>query len=112
MAVLRIHTIPNDDEFLRRRCAEVTEFGPALRQIAADMLETLPTLGGIGLAAPQVGHSIRMVLVDLSDSGDPEDEHKQKPLPEQGLVAFCHHLTERGDAYSERRSCAIKGLSS
>jgi peptide deformylase len=82
MAVLRIHTVPGDDAFLRRIAAEVTEFGPALKQIAADMLETLPSTGGVGLAAPQVGHSIRMVLVDISHTGgDEEAEGAEKSEP-------------------------------
>lgn len=73
MAVLRIHTVPGDEAFLRTTCTPVTQFGPELKTLAADMLETLPTLGGIGLAAPQVGHGVRMVLVDLSDAGDEEN---------------------------------------
>lgn len=76
MAVLRIHTIPGDEELLRRRAAEVKEFGAELRKIADDMLETLPVAQGIGLAAPQVGHSIRMVLIDISHTGT-----KEKPAP-------------------------------
>lgn len=78
MAVLRIHTIPGDEAFLRRVCRPVTEYGPELRQIAEDMLETLPVAKGIGLAAPQVGHSICMVLIDLS-GGEPN-----APLPWEG----------------------------
>lgn len=78
MAVLRIHTIPGDEAFLRRIAKPVTEFGAALRKIADDMTETLPVAKGIGLAAPQVGHSIRMVLIDIS-GGEPN-----APLPWEG----------------------------
>src|SRR6476619_5438580 len=86
MAVLRIHTVPGDEEFLRRRCADVTEFGGALARIAADMLETLPVAKGIGLAAPQVGHSIRMVLIDISRSKDDDDPPDYVPPPPFFLV--------------------------
>lgn len=78
MAVLRIHTIPDDDAFLRRKAADVTVFGPELQKIADDMTETLPVAKGIGLAAPQVGHSIRLVLIDIS-GGQPN-----APLPWEG----------------------------
>lgn len=77
MAVLRIHTIPGDDAFLRQKAKDVTSFGPDLQKIAADMTETLPIARGIGLAAPQVGHSIRMVLIDISAGG----ESANSPLP-------------------------------
>ncbi len=72
MAILRIHTIPGDEAFLRRVAEPVTDFGPALQRLAADMSETLPTLGGIGLAAPQVGVSTRLVRIDLHDPEDPD----------------------------------------
>ena len=75
MAVLRIHTIPDDDAFLRQKAKDVTSFGADLQKIAADMTETLPIAKGIGLAAPQVGHSIRMVLIDISAGG----EHANAP---------------------------------
>ncbi|HVO29156.1 MAG TPA: peptide deformylase, partial [bacterium] len=70
MAVLRIHTVPGDEAFLRQIAKPVADFGAELKALAADMLETLPATGGIGLAAPQVGHSVRMVLIDISHTGD------------------------------------------
>ena len=91
MAVLRIHTIPNDDAFLRQKAATVTSFGPELQKIADDMTETLPIAKGIGLAAPQVGHSIRMVLIDISggepNSPLPWDGPPPADLPEEELIA-------------------------
>lgn len=91
MAVLRIHTIPNDDAFLRQKAAAVTSFGPQLQKIADDMTETLPIAKGIGLAAPQVGHSIRMVLIDISggepNSPLPWDGPPPADLPEEEMIA-------------------------
>lgn len=81
MAVLRIHTIPDDDAFLRQKAKDVTSFGAELRKIADDMTETLPVAKGIGLAAPQVGHSIRLVLIDIS-GGAPNI-----PLPWDGAAS-------------------------
>ena len=90
MAILRVHTIPGDDAFLRRKAATVTSFDADLKKIAADMTETLPVAKGIGLAAPQVGHSIRMVLIDVS-GGSPNAplpwEGAAERLPEDELVA-------------------------
>ena len=81
MAVLRVHTVPGDEALLRRRAAEVTDFGAALKQLAADMQETLPVAKGIGLAAPQVGASVRMVLIDLHDDEPPPEGQPAAPPP-------------------------------
>src|SRR5579859_2022949 len=79
MGVLRIHTVPGDEAFLRQRAGEVTEFGEKLQAIARDMTETLPMAGGIGLAAPQVGHSIRLVLIDVSQVERKPEEPEMPP---------------------------------
>jgi len=54
------------DPVLAKRAEEVTEITPELKQLAEDMAETMYKNDGIGLAAPQVGESLRMVLVDIS----------------------------------------------
>ena len=91
MAVLRVHTIPGDDAFLRQKAKEVTSFGKDLQKIAADMTETLPVAKGIGLAAPQVGHSIRMVLIDISggeaNAPMPWEGDRPADVPEEEITA-------------------------
>ena len=49
----------------------VTEFNDELRKLVADMFETMYASQGIGLAAPQVGVSKRLTVVDLSQGKDP-----------------------------------------
>lgn len=55
---------------LRERCKPVVQVDDALRQLAADMLETMYDANGVGLAAPQIGQPIRLAVVDVSH--DPE----------------------------------------
>src|SRR5580700_5697804 len=50
----------------------VTEFNDELRKLAANMFETTYAAQGIGLAAPQVGVSKRMTVIDLSMGKDPK----------------------------------------
>lgn len=50
----------------------VTEFDENLRKLVADMFETMYAAQGIGLAAPQVGVSKRLTIIDLSMGKDPE----------------------------------------
>lgn len=51
----------------------VTEFNDELRKLVADMFETTYANQGIGLAAPQVGVSKRLTVIDLSMGKDPKD---------------------------------------
>jgi peptide deformylase len=68
MALLPILRFP--DERLRTRAAPVTQFDPALRQLASDMAETMYEAPGIGLAATQVNVHRRLIVIDISDAKD------------------------------------------
>src|ERR1700726_2435641 len=73
MAILAIRIYP--DPVLRTKTRPVTEFGPALARLAANMIQTMVAAPGIGLAAPQVGQEGRMAGGDLSVGEDPEQLH-------------------------------------
>jgi len=62
MAILEVLDFP--DPRLRRRAEPIEKITDELRQLAADMLETMYDEPGIGLAASQVGHAIRLIVVD------------------------------------------------
>jgi peptide deformylase len=70
MAVREIVTLPQ--AILRRKARKVTDFGPELQTLADDMVETLHQAPGVGLAAPQIDESIRLIVVEY---GDEEDEN-------------------------------------
>jgi len=52
----------------------VTEFNAELRKLVADMFETTYASQGVGLAAPQVGASKRVTVIDLSMGKEPKDK--------------------------------------
>ena len=58
---------------LKKTAAAISAITPELRALAADMLETMYANEGIGLAAPQIGESIRMIVMDVSRQEDPAD---------------------------------------
>lgn len=58
------------DPVLRRKGDRVTSVTPEIRQLAEDMIETMIDARGVGLAAPQVGESLQLAVVDVSH--DPE----------------------------------------
>jgi peptide deformylase len=65
MAVLKV--LRYGDPALRRRAAPVGEVTPEVRATIADMTETMYDEVGIGLAAPQVGISLRLIVVADED---------------------------------------------
>ncbi len=50
---------------LRKRAKPVTSVSPALKRLADEMLESMYASNGIGLAAPQIGESVRLIVVDV-----------------------------------------------
>jgi peptide deformylase len=63
VSLLPIHTLGSP--ILREETRPVTEFSDDLRALVADMFETMYAASGIGLAAPQVGRSERVAVVDV-----------------------------------------------
>ena len=55
------------DPVLARKCREVKEMTPRLRELVADMLDTMYEAEGVGLAAPQVGVLKRIVVIDIGE---------------------------------------------
>jgi len=69
MTIRKIHTWP--DDVLRRKAAPVEDFGDELQRLIDDMLETMYAAPGVGLAAPQVGISRRLFVIDTSSDTEP-----------------------------------------
>ena len=60
------------DPVLRTKCAPVADFDKGLRRLVADLSETLADAGGAGLAAPQIGVSLRVFTYVVTDQSMPE----------------------------------------
>ncbi|MFN0041835.1 MAG: peptide deformylase [Alphaproteobacteria bacterium] len=67
MAKLEIITAP--DPRLKQACRPVERVDDTVRRLMDDMLETMYLATGIGLAAPQVGVLLRVIVVDVSKEG-------------------------------------------
>lgn len=63
--ILRITKL--GEEILRQKAQPVEEINDEIRQLANDMLETMIDADGVGLAAPQIGRSIRMFVIMADD---------------------------------------------
>ncbi len=62
------------DPILKMIAEEIPENSPELTQLIADMFETMYLAKGVGLAAPQIGQSIRLFIVDGAPFADEEGE--------------------------------------
>ncbi len=70
------------DPVLRKKAGEISKEYPKLKELLANMWETMYNANGVGLAAPQVGLPIRLFLVDTTPFSDDEDlsDEEQKAL--------------------------------
>jgi peptide deformylase len=60
------------DPVLRTRAEEVTEFDKELSRLVADLEDTMLEADGVGLAAPQIGVSLRVFTYVVADPEDPD----------------------------------------
>ena len=65
MAVRNIRQL--GDAILTKKCREIKEMTPRLRELIADMKDTMYDANGVGLAAPQVGVLKRVVVIDVGE---------------------------------------------
>jgi peptide deformylase len=70
------------DPILRRKAHKVTTFDRDLQTLIDDMIETMRVAPGVGLAAPQVDVSLRVIVVEYGD----EDEEHPSPKKLYALV--------------------------
>ena len=57
---------------LHGRASDVDEFSDSLAELADDMIETMYAAPGVGLAAPQIGVQIRLMVIDITVGEDPK----------------------------------------
>ena len=73
------------DPVLKKVAKDIEPGHPGLEQLIADMYETMYAASGVGLAAPQVGQSIRLFIVDASPFAEDEEG---KPTADAHLKDF------------------------
>ncbi len=67
---------------LRQRTKSITTFDEALQKLAEDMAETMYDAPGIGLAAPQIGESLKLIVIDTSTNKEEAKEFMAMVNPE------------------------------
>lgn len=84
MAVLDILTYP--DPFLRLKAKEVVRFGKEFQDLVNSMFETMRDAPGVGLAAPQIGKSLRLVVIEYTKSEEEDAKPKKYVLVNPKIV--------------------------
>ena len=78
MAIRTIVTLP--DPVLRRKARPVTNFDKNLQTLIDDMIDTMRDAPGVGLAAPQVGISERVIVVEYAEPEEVEEGEEPKEV--------------------------------
>lgn len=91
------------DPVLRKIGVDINSNYPDLKKLIADMFETMENAKGVGLAAPQVGRSIRLFIVDGSPFAE-DDEHPE--LKEfKKIFINAKIVEEKGEEWSYSEGC-------
>lgn len=90
--ILQIKTFP--DEILRKKAKPVEVFDENLHKLLDDMAETMYKAPGYGIAAPQVGESLSMVVID--DTAGKENNHLLEVINPEILEKSGEILEEEG----------------
>jgi len=93
MAILKIYETP--DPMLRQISKPVETVTDETRAFIADMFETMYDAPGIGLAAVQVGHPIRLLVMDLQEPENPDDP--KSPVIKEPRVFINPEIHETSD---------------
>lgn len=98
------------DPVLKKKAADIDENYPGLKKLIDDMFETMYNANGVGLAAPQVGKSIRLFVIDATPVAEGEDGD---PTCEDFKRVFINPIIfeESGEEWNYEEGClSIPGI--
>ncbi len=102
------------DPVLKKVAQDIEPGHAGLKQLIADMFETMYAANGVGLAAPQIGQSIRLFIVDASpfaedEDGEPTDEAHLKDFKKVFINPYI--VEEEGEEWGFEEGClSIPGI--
>jgi len=96
------------DPVLRKTGKDISKEYPELDQLISNMKETMYNAHGVGLAAPQIGKSIRLFLIDASPFAEDEElDEKERVILAEFKHVFINAkiLTEEGEEWTFNEGC-------
>ena len=98
-----------NNPILERPADPVTEFDtPELHQFVADMFETMYAAHGVGLAAPQIDVSRRLIVIDIT--GGPDEATEERKEPERIVLINPEVISKEGKQTGEEGCLSIPGF--
>ena len=94
--IRRIVTVPK--AVLREKAKPVRQITPDIDTLIDDMIETMREAPGVGLAAPQVGVGVRVIVVEYAEGSedvDPEAETDSEPKPKKLYAVVNPEITRQ-----------------
>lgn len=86
---------------LKKVAADITSDYPELQKLIADMWDTMYTAGGVGLAAPQVDRSIRLIVIDAA----PYAEEDSRAAAFKKVLINAHIVEQSGEEWLFNEGC-------
>jgi peptide deformylase len=94
------------DPILKREAKDIKEDHPNLQELIDSMYETMYNASGVGLAAPQIGRSLRLFIVDASPfAEDEDDEEAQKVKDFKETFINAEILERNGQTWDFKEGC-------
>lgn len=84
---------------MRKKAVELTKDYPNLSELIANMFETMYNASGVGIAAPQIGLSVRLFVIDLSEKDEPDLKNFKK------VFINAQVLNEEGEKWDFNEGC-------
>ena len=103
MALRKIVTLP--EPVLRRKAKAVTQFDKNLQTVIDDMVETMREAPGVGLAAPQIGLSERLIVVEYYEHEEDEEKENEEEAPKKVWAVLNPEIVKA----SEEKVMGIEG---
>lgn len=96
------------DPVLKKKAKEIPEDFPNLQELIDNMFETMYNANGVGLAAPQIGRSLRLFIVDASPFAEDEQvSEEEKAILKEAKEVFINPkiIEENGDEWDFNEGC-------
>ncbi|MBC8053579.1 MAG: peptide deformylase [Sphingobacteriaceae bacterium] len=96
---MKLPIVAYGDPVLRKKAVELTKDYPNLSELIANMFETMYNASGVGIAAPQIGLSVRLFVIDLSEKDEPDLKNFKK------VFINAQVLNEEGEKWDFNEGC-------
>ncbi len=90
---------------LRKPCQTVEILTEELRRLAIDMIETMYNANGVGLAAPQIGRSERLCVIDVPEDAEKEEYVEINATVPMPLVMFNPEILSAEGEQTDEEGC-------